>query len=638
MIEEIVNYIKHLEENSPEILNNNIKPSIGLHVVITLTDNGIPIDFPGKKEVDWGYYDGKSMHINEFWKEIIKRDIYSTYITMNKQKKLDKELKIHSASPFAFAFNFNFSKKDLTNLGLTTNDKEKIKEKRVEVVLSRIDDYFKNCIKVFTLDNSQKQLVNYFKEFIKNSLKRFIEDDDEKLKEIKEVWNNLKLKDYVKFYIKNIDFEKFKKVYEDYLSKNVFNKDKYNFPYDNEEFGVIDFYTTFADKKPFLKHRTSFFKQEVSYRFTGKDANYLRLFEKLKQSKIFPNPLPIFIDKNEFKNLDNIIKIFKEDSKLSYSQILKKLFDENQNRILQNYYLLFFSGVKIEDFDYVFKFRYFLNDNGEYPEIKNIFKLKRDGNILPNKEIRNIFYFEAYIVKMIFNNSLVRIDEKKNKYIVQYFGEIDPRYVSGGDDIYQMIMKYRKAFYDYIYKSKTEAINSFMWNEIMWNNIIGDLRNDKITKEGYHSKEYSIKEKLNIWFSLYNYFGKERRINMASKIPELLEKIGEVANDDSKHFEYVEEFMFGAGQVIYYLLKRSKTAEKTHALLERFLQKVKKEELQRAIANTFNMYKHEISFGHGRFERLMKEVLGFETDENLKHYQRFLLAGYFSESVIYEKK
>jgi len=124
---------------------------------------------------------------------------------------------------------------------------------------------------------------------------------------------------------------------------------------------------------------------------------------------------------------------------------------------------------------------------------------------------------------------------------------------------------------------------------------------------------------------------------MASKIPELLGKIREVANDDSKHFESLEEFMFGAGQVIYYLLNQSKTSEKTHALLEPFLQKVKVEELQKAISRVFNMYKHEISFGRGRFERLMKEVLGFDTEENLKHYQKFLLAGYFSEPVIYEK-
>ncbi len=125
---------------------------------------------------------------------------------------------------------------------------------------------------------------------------------------------------------------------------------------------------------------------------------------------------------------------------------------------------------------------------------------------------------------------------------------------------------------------------------------------------------------------------------MASKIPELLDRMKKVANDSNEHFATTEEFAFGAGQVIYFLLNQSKASEKTHALLEPFIQKVKAEQLQNSITQTFNAYKHEIGFGQGRFERLSAEVLGFYTDENLKKYQRFLLAGYFATPVIYEKK
>ena len=125
---------------------------------------------------------------------------------------------------------------------------------------------------------------------------------------------------------------------------------------------------------------------------------------------------------------------------------------------------------------------------------------------------------------------------------------------------------------------------------------------------------------------------------MASKIPELLNRMKDVANNSDEHFETTEEFAFGAGQVIYFLLNQSKASERTHALLEPFIQKVKTEQLQNSIAQTINAYKHEISFGQGRFERLSAEVLGFDTDENLKKYQRFLLAGYFATPVIYEKK
>jgi CRISPR-associated protein Csh1 len=125
---------------------------------------------------------------------------------------------------------------------------------------------------------------------------------------------------------------------------------------------------------------------------------------------------------------------------------------------------------------------------------------------------------------------------------------------------------------------------------------------------------------------------------MASKIPELLGKMKEVANNNQAHFETEEEFMFGAGQTIYFLLNQSRASEKTHALLEPFIQKVKTIELQNSIANAINAYKHEISFGQGRFEKLSAEVLSFETNENLKKYQRLLLAGYFATPVIYEKK
>ncbi len=642
MIFEITNYINHLKENSPQLLEEKLTPSKGLHILVKLDKEGKAKNFPGEKGKDWDYYNGKS-ELNDFLKKISQLELYSSYITMNKQKKLDPEQKIHSASPFVLAFNFNFNKDYLQkhNLLPINNHKLEIKKKRVNSILKRIDDYFSNCENIFELTNKQKCLMNLFKKFLVNNLNKFIDANNEKkeINEILEAWNNLGIKDYVKIYLQNIDLEDFKKTYRSYLSKNIFNKDVYNLSYNENILGVIDFYTTFADKKIFLKHKTSFFKKEVSYRFTGDIADNLKLFEKLKNSKIFPNPLPLFIDKKEFKNLDEIISIFNENKKLSFTQILKKLFEQNEDRILQNYYILFFSRKNIRDFDYVSKFRYSLKENESYPTIKNIFQIKKDKeNFISDIKIKNIFDFERLIVKKIFNNSLVHIDEKRGSYIVRYFEDIDAKYIIGGTIIYNLILKYRKAFYDYIYKSRVSSITHHMWDDILWNSIIADLRNDKITKEGYHNKEYPIKEKLNIWFSLSNYFGKNiGRNNMSTKIPQLLDKIRAVSDKENIHFEEIEEFMFGAGQIIYFLLSKSKASEKSHALLEPFLQKTKVEQLQNAIIQTFNTYKHEISFSHEKFKRLMKEVLGFETKENLKDYQRVLLAGYFAPCIIYEK-
>jgi CRISPR-associated protein Csh1 len=217
--------------------------------------------------------------------------------------------------------------------------------------------------------------------------------------------------------------------------------------------------------------------------------------------------------------------------------------------------------------------------------------------------------------------------------------------------LFNTTLRFRKAFYDFIYKSQKQAITSTMFDEIMLISIFCDLKNDEVKhsekvdertgeKIKYHTKETSIKEKLNIWFSLYNKFTNQskNRENMAQTFKLLLEKTEKVANDDKVLLDEnnIGEFLFAAGQVIYFLLSKSKASNPTHALLEPFLQKNNAVQLQNAIANAVNAYKHEISFYKDRFERLAGQVLAYETKENLKNYQRYLLAGYFAPAVIYK--
>ena len=646
MIQEIINYMKYLRNSSPKIFEEVLEPSKGLHILVELDENGNARNFPGERGIDWDYYDGTKK--SDFMRKIVFYDLYTSYLSMNKQKKFDPKQKIHSSSPFALAFNFQLNNEDKKKYEIKSNPSKKekkdniklIRKVKIGLVKLQLKIYFENVLTVFKLDEEQKSLVSKFEAFLNSALDYFISENFSY--EFTNISLNLKEKDYIKIYLKNIGLSTYEKVYESYLTKHIFNKKKYNLISNNEIYGVLDFMTTFQDGKVFLKHKTATFKGGVNARIKVDDAKLIFLFSKILKN--LPNPLPIFIDEREFETSDQIIKIFRQNTKLSYGEIIKKLFDENENLLLENYYLLFF-GYKnkelvLKDFDFVSRFRYYLKDKeGNYPEVKNLFGIKKKGSneLIPDKEIKNIFQFEWDIVRAIFNDSLVRID-KNNTYSITYFDDI--KYESGRDLVYLMILKYRKAFYDYIYKSKEEAINCQMWDEILWNSILSDLRHDEIKKEGYHS-EYSIKEKLNIWFSFYNYFANNKgRISMSSRIPELLEKVRQIVNDgkDEKHFDSVDEFMFGAGQLIYYLLQQSRATERSHALLEPFIQKVKVEQLQDSIARLINTYKHELSFGQGRFERLAAEVLAFDTKENLKKYQRFLLAGYFSTPVIYEKK
>ena len=662
MIQEIINYMKHLREHSPKIFEEGLEPSKGLHILIEIDDDGNAINFPGEKGKDWDYYDGKE--ITAFLKSIIpyEQEIQCIITKPPLNKALDKKKQISSCSPFSISIkkgkivgSTDFTKKEilieLENLknerndfsynkiyNLLQNELEKKEGKKISIagiykIILLLRFYFEKGISECLIDENIISKVNNFKRFLINNLEKIIELDE---------FNKMKKDFFLNIYLK-VSIEEYKRAHDNYLMRNLFNKNNFNSEKEikDDTYGLSGFFNGLNDKKTFLKHKTATMYKGIAYRIKAKDTIYLNDFDILLHRKKFPMPLPIFIDKREFKTTDEMLQIFKEDNKVSYSEMLRKIFERNNKVKLENYYLLFFNyKYELKDFDFVTKFRYFLKDKDDnYLEIKNIYELKENNEIKPNITIKNIFQFESYIVKTIFNNSLVKID-KNNTYSVKYFDEIDPTYVSGGELIYQIILKYRKAFYDYIYKSKIESISSTMWDEIMWNSVIADLKSDKINDKGYHSKEYSIKEKLNIWFSLYNYFiNNKGRYNMSSKIPDLLEKMRQIANNEtnSKHLESVEEFCFGAGQIIYFLLDQSKASEKTHALLEPFIQKVNAEQLQTAISNLINTYKHELRFGQGRFEKLASEVLAFETNENLKKYQRFLLAGYFAKPVIYAK-
>jgi len=164
--------------------------------------------------------------------------------------------------------------------------------------------------------------------------------------------------------------------------------------------------------------------------------------------------------------------------------------------------------------------------------------------------------------------------------------------------------------------------------------ILDDINHDEI-KNGYHTLDRSIKEKLNIFFSLIKNFGGE---DMASKIPSLREKLKKLLEEPETHIETDEEFAFNAGQLIYYIVFQSETANKTHALLEPYVSKTDPNLFKVTISRGIEQYKHKLPFGTKRFQKLASEVLGYDSRTNIKELLPILLAGYFSNSVLFESK
>ncbi len=648
MIQEIINFTNDILADYPELAQQKLRPDNGLYVFIDIDSDGKWINEDMQKGKDYDYCNDKSEEDTPLLQDCIRYQEASKYIEMNKVKAFDSKQKIHSCSPFAVAFNFNFNKNDKDELGLKTGKKlsaedkeynEKlIRTKRLEIVKGRLNDYRKNSITIYKLEKNTDSgdlfaNGNPFK--YHRQMSAFYDNMDRILDRITKIpeYNQLTDKDYLKVFLRSVPIEEQETLYNKYLEDNMLNGDEY------QGKGVVGFLTSYSQKKMFTRHKTSTAVKGINYRFSKQDALVLNTFAKMWARKCFPNPLPIVVDKREINT--QIVKIYNEGGEaLNYREILKRLFEKTNTKELSDYYLLNYrntkDGMVLNDFDFVPLFRY------KFDTIINVENVTKDGVVKDGiyepthyERIENVFDFERIIVKDLFNNSLVKI--KDGKYSTNYFGDIDPTYVIGKDIMFQLILKYRKALYDYIYKSQTEALTSGMFDDIMLNSIFSNIRYDEIkTKCEYNN---SIKRKLNIWFSLYNLFSNNINSNniMASKVTELQTKMVAVAKGEA-NIETKEEFAFGAGQIVSYLIDRSAASNKTYALLEPYLQKSKSDQLQDAIAQTIAVYKHDISVYKGTFENLSSQVLTDDCNADMKPLLKYFLAGCFSPCAVYTKK
>lgn len=603
MIIEIVNFMECINEH---YMTEKLKPSDGLHILVKLDDQGNIV-----KCEHWLINEKTTEEDVPKYYEFGLRDYYSNWISNNKAMDTGGKgkMQILSVNPYTIFFN-----------------KENYENGKV---LTKIRVYFKNIFKLKATDDSLKfteEEINRIK-----LIEKFLENNFESLlKGISEI-GNLKNKDKIKIYFDE-DINALKKAYELYLENKIFlvEKGEINIKLTengiDKKYGMTAFFTTLSEeKKPFLSHQTTNFI--VNSRFEFPIHKHLYNFKKMLENKKLPNPLPIFVDKSELN--DEVVTLYNRDGVIKYREIIRKLIDKHK-RDLSNFYLIFWSnykGLEIKDFDYVPLFKFNLDDF----KISTYFFKEKKENL-----INDVFEFESVVVHKIFNNVLVqKVKEGKSgelSYSLRYFDDIEYKSKYMTKTTYLNVMKYRKAFYDYIYKSKHYTISNQVFREILISGILDDIKHDEY-KNGQHTKDINIKDKLNIFFSLNKNFGGE---DMGSKIQPLQEKLKSLLNNSDVHIENDEEFAFSAGQLVYYLIYQSEAANKTHALMEPFISKNEPELFKVAIARGIDKYKHKLPYGTKKFQKLASEVLGWETQTKIKDLLPLFLAGYFSNSQLFE--
>jgi CRISPR-associated protein Csh1 len=615
MIKEITNFIAALDADTKAL---GIKPKEGLHILLKVQRQDERIYIDDNSLVQAVFTRNKDLQPEELSSLQHFATLSQLSWCVNTNKCFDLPVKaIHSCSPYCLAV-----KRENFTGG------EKYKANKKSQVYDRISSYFTKATELLP-NESDQQLVSVFKNAI---------DSESKLNHwltLIPEYNNVKDSEYVIFYL-DVPTEKYQEANAKYLTDKLFNTNDFNKIIDGEVYGTSDFFNSYPTKKPFLTHQSASF--DIAARISSKEAKDLFDFQDILSRNILPKPLPIFIhqDEIELKRRQSIrdesIKIFKREAlqgnRIGYREIIEELFEAYRDE-LGNYYLLFYDRGEIKDFDFVSKFEYELKDaNGEKWEIIDYFN---GGN---EQTIGNIFQLQEVVLFPVFNNGLIT-KTKAGTFQYKYFDDIDSKYCKS-DVTYLQVLRYRKAFYDFIYKSKRQAVTADMFYKILVDAILEDIRLDEI-KNRYHTQERAIRKKLNIWFSINkNFIHKNQKIEtMPSKLlanREFILKLAKGKADISSDDEYA----FTVGQVISYLLSKSKTADRSYKRLEPFMQQVQAKEVNKAIVHLFDSYKHE-NFSTN-FRNPFAQVLAYDTKTNIRDLLPMILSGVFSKNALFSNK
>jgi CRISPR-associated protein Csh1 len=409
---------------------------------------------------------------------------------------------------------------------------------------------------------------------------------------------------------------------EIYFKLKIYNVN--DFTIENGNLGLHSFKINTNVKKPLQFSQSSF---THSFRLAEfKTAINLNVFEnllRLKENKI-PNPLPIFIYSEQMNN--KIIETVKATGKLSLRDIIIELKEKHSTNF-NNYYLLNWGKgmtISIRDFDYVERFNYELTDFRVHKLIQN----KKE-----EESIKTIFEFEVKVANAIFNNLLIT---NKEKPVFHYFDDLSTN--TGFNKIpnktlIKNLVGFRYSFYEYIYKSKTTAISGSLFYNLIISNVTDLILSSKEVPKGSITKILNILFSLNHKFDInnHNFGGRE----MPSELPKYFDNISALVNEPGTNLNDDYEYAFCAGQLVYYLLSKSKSSTKTHSLVEPFINRTTVASFNDQLIRTFNQYKHAINFKNRKFNKLFEQVIGYTPSTSFKEMLPVFFAGYFCENIIY---
>lgn len=610
MIKELVQFTE-MALADETFRNLGVTPKEGLHIVLKVerTEEQALI----AEMAEYAVYSKKTKELTPLHQRCASWSQVAWMVDTNKCFDLPVKA-IHSASPFCFA---------LKRENLEGGEKYVINQREGKSqIYDRITAYFAKA-EVLLESDEEKIIADAFRVALndKPRLHRWLDESG--------VFQDVKDAEYVVFYL-DLPLETYAAANRKYLREKLFNTGNYNLSDESDPellHGTSNWLNGFPTKKPFLQHQSATF--DISGRISSKEAQLLFEFSDMSRRKLFPNPLPLFVMQDELAKA--AIKLFKNDAtsgdeqRKGYLEIIEELW-EDFKQDLGNYYLLFMVAGEIKDFDFVSRFDYNLNPDEKPWKVEDLFGTGE----MRLETVRDLL---TQVLPPLFNNALV-VRRKEKAWSFRWFDDIDPSYCKT-HNAYLMAMKYRKAFYDFIYKSKRQGVTGAAILDIVITGIKDDIRLDEY-KNRQHSERFNICQKLNLLFNLHQYFSTQSNPSiMPSTIIQLRDRIEAVAKGEA-HIETDEQFAFAAGQVIARIFWGNKGEDQSYQYLEPFLAQSNPVRFKECISNFFKRHKHKV-FSE-RFRQVCAQVMTYNLESSLKSVTPMILAGVFSSNQLFSEK
>jgi CRISPR-associated protein Csh1 len=381
--------------------------------------------------------------------------------------------------------------------------------------------------------------------------------------------------------------------YENYLSKKLFKTEPLNdkgYPVrfcsvcnNKSETWLPNAFHNLDSKKPFTLHldRKTDHNLAVCSDCSMKIYEFQELFLNKKKISIFP----LFV--TEELRREEITLLQTNRTKVTFSNIINKVFQQTPNDVFDFFLVIYNQDLGFLNFDYISGFT--LNYNG-----KTIFEIEQQINEL---------FFEYKLQQNYFSKKV----DTKNAYLDN------------------LIYRYRTQVFDFVYRAK-DSLNSNDISDMYFQTLQRRLRDCyNKDKEAFAIANLN-KLKLN-FLELNkalggNFMQTVKRIKESGKVTDL------------------ESLSYYIGQMVYYLLNQSKKGQKTHAMVEPFINVTNFKTLGIKLEETFNAYKHELSLNWDKLNQKFSEIWGFLYDNQNQEFNRDLkilfYAGYFDKNIFFQ--